>query len=272
MLAVAVQAQFAEVVVSSAARRGSAAAAPSDLVAATIERFHRELARDSSSWQIGLRTTIPRSVGLGGSSAIVIAALRALCTLHGVELAPAAMAALALSIEVDDLGIAAGLQDRVAQCHGGLTFMEFGVRPPRYEQLDPAALPPLLVAWLAGASEHSGAVHSALRARYEAGDRLVLDAIAALADAGRAARSAVLAGDASALRACTDVSFDLRAGMMELDPRHVELIRTARIAGAAANYTGSGGAVVCICENGVHREAVAMALRAGGCGVVAVDL
>lgn len=30
-----------------------------------------------------------------------------------------------LSVETDELGIAAGLQDRVIQCYGGLVFMDF---------------------------------------------------------------------------------------------------------------------------------------------------
>ena len=55
--------------------------------------------------------------------------------------------------------------------------------------------------------------------------------------------------------------------MMSLDPRHVEMVSVARAAGAAANYTGSGGAIVAVCRD-AHREAVARQLRSAGCGVV----
>ena len=75
------------------------------LLDATVARFHRDLAPDRVTTQARFATTIPRSVGLGGSSAIVIATLRALCELHRVTLTRDTMAALALSIEVDDLGI-----------------------------------------------------------------------------------------------------------------------------------------------------------------------
>ncbi len=52
-------------------------------------RFARELARGPrAATAVTWRTSIPRGVGLGGSSAIVIATLRALCELHGVALAP----------------------------------------------------------------------------------------------------------------------------------------------------------------------------------------
>src|SRR5882672_9551009 len=55
---------------------------PSDLVAATVARF-------GAPADVRWSTDIPLTVGLGGSSAIVIAVTRALCELHGVALEPA---------------------------------------------------------------------------------------------------------------------------------------------------------------------------------------
>ena len=55
---------------------------------------------DAGDAGLRLRTTIPREVGLGGSSAIVIAALRAL----GVDRPPDELARMALAVEVEDLG------------------------------------------------------------------------------------------------------------------------------------------------------------------------
>ena len=104
---------------------------PSQLVTATVARFASEYAAATrAATAVTWETTIPRAVGLGGSSAIVVATLRALCELWSVALEPMAMARLALAIEVEDLGIAAGLQDRLAQTHDGLTFMDFGSRSP----------------------------------------------------------------------------------------------------------------------------------------------
>jgi glucuronokinase len=199
-------------------------------------------------------TTVPRAVGLGGSSAIVVATLRALGELWSVALEPMAMAQLALSIEVEDLGIAAGLQDRIAQTHEGLTFMDFGADPPHARRLNTTALPPLLVAWRPDSGGHSGAVHAPLRDRYAQGDPAVLHAMGRLTDAGHGAARAIAAGDHDALRSCVDASFDARRSMLELDARHVEMIETARAAGAAANYAGSGGAIVAVCADPEHRD------------------
>jgi glucuronokinase len=240
------------------------------LTAATLARFAREFTVDTTQNRPVMGSTIPRSVGMGGSSAIVIATLRALCAAHRVTLAPDAMARLALSIEVDDLGIAAGMQDRLVQCHGGLVFMEFAGPRARAEPLDPARLPPLVVAWRAEHSESSGVVHSGLRERFDRGDPAVRDAMHQLGGLARRARAALISGAAGGFRAAVDATFDLRRELMALNPGHVELVELGRRAGAAVNYTGSGGAVICVCHDSGHREAVARALRDGGAQTVGV--
>jgi glucuronokinase len=263
VLAVTIPAFIAEVELVEAG--GASTGSPLELIDATLARFERDFGfrAEVARWQ----TSIPRSVGLGGSSAIVIATLRALCELHAVELAPDVMAELALSIERDDLGIAAGLQDRVAQCYGGLTFMEFG-EPHVYERLHPELLPPLLVAWRAHASSESGVIHNDLRTRHDGGEAAVRGAMHELAELARSARGALNHGDHEQLASCADASFDVRQRIMELDPRHVEMVRVARAAGAGVNYTGSGGAVVCVCEDSAHRLTVAQALEAADCETV----
>ena len=63
-------------------------------------------------------TNIPRQVGLAGSSAIVTAALRCLMDFYGVTAADVPrhrLPQLVLDVERQELGIQAGLQDRVVQ-------------------------------------------------------------------------------------------------------------------------------------------------------------
>ncbi len=208
-------------------------------------------------------TTVPEGVGLGGSSAIAIAVTRALCALHGHELDPEEIAALALAVEREDLGIAGGRQDQIAEAYGGLTMMDF--TRERHERLDPALLPPLVVAWRAECAESSGIAHADLRARFEHGDPVVLQCIGELTELAFGARDALAAGDREAFARAVDRTFDLRARIMPLDPCHVAMIDCARGAGAAANYTGSGGAIVAVCVDDEHQHAVLEALLAHGC-------
>ena len=242
---------------------------PSALVQATIRCFARELAPSALFTAVQWTTTIPRGVGLGGSSAIVIATTRALCEHCGVPVERDRLAEFALAVETD-LGIAAGLQDRVAQAYEGLTFMDFGEQPG-YERLPESLVPPLLIAWRTDAGQDSGPVHTGLRGRFEHGDRVIEAALHALATAARDARAAILASDYEWLGRCLDASFDARARMITLDPRHVEMIGVARGAGAAANYTGSGGAIVALSRDRQQRRAVSAALRSSGCEVIAIE-
>ena len=208
---------------------------------AEAERQGRGDVRDASV-EIRWRTTIPRQVGLAGSSAIVIATLRALAAYFELELAPVPLAHAALAAETEELGIAAGLQDRVCQAYGGLVAMDFASH--EYEPLAPELLPPLVLAWRADASEPSGVVHSDLRHRHAAGDAAVHDGMRELAQLAARARDALLCGDLATLHGCVDASFDVRRRIVALDPSHVRMVELLRAHGAAANYAGSGGAVV----------------------------
>jgi galactokinase/mevalonate kinase-like predicted kinase len=255
----------AEVEVEDAPKAGVRPEAGRALLDATLAAFSRHLgaARKSgpdSGLSFRWRTTIPREVGLGGSSAIVIAALRALCSLYDVSIPREELPGLALSVETEGLGIDAGLQDRVAQTYEGLTYMDFDPQAMEargrgsYEELDPARLPPLLVAYETAAAEASSRPHGDLRARYERGEPEIvgaMDEIAALANEGR---DCLMASDHQGLRQALDRNFEARKRLYPLNPRHVRLVELARSLGASANYAGSGGAIVAIPGEGTTAE------------------
>jgi glucuronokinase len=90
--------------------------------------------------------------------------------------------------------------------------------------------------------------------------------MAELATAACGARDALLARDPVGFARNVDRTFDLRARTLEFDPRCVRMIELARAAGAAANYTGSGGAIVAVCRDEQHAGEVAGALERIGCG------
>ncbi len=245
------------------------------LVPATLAVMHRHLGAAITPHVVEVRSTIPRSVGLAGSSAIVIATIRSMIAAHpGAPWAqtlidePALIASVALSAERDVLGISAGLQDRVVQTFGGTVAMEFGPAHTRlvgglvagtYRQLGP--LPSgLFVAYRPDAATDSGRVHAAV----DADEPVVRLAMSQAADAARAAATAIESGDVVGLGAAMDATFDQRASVMTLDPAHVEMIEMARASGASANYTGSGGAVIVLAPDDQARTE----LRALGCSIL----
>lgn len=239
---------------------------PSELVEATVQRFARDLDAGAARTAIRWRTSIPVGVGLAGSSALVITVIRALCGIYGRELVPGELAALALAVETEDLGVVAGLQDRVAQAYEGLTFMEFGT-PHVYERLDPELLPPLLIAWRADAGGHSGEIHAVLKERHRTGERLVHETMASLAEVARDARDALVRRELGRFVECLDRTFELRKRVLALDPRCLEMVELAHRHGASANYTGSGGAIVVASVESANLASAEHALSAAGCEV-----
>jgi glucuronokinase len=249
------------------------AADPADpLLAAALTVFARYTtpAREPPRVHMRFSTTIPERVGLAGSSAIVIAALRALASAHGAELPPERLAQLALEAETRELGIAAGPQDRVAQAYGGLVAMDFDpAHGPggSVEHLDTALLPPLFVAWRREPAAPSGEFHSELRSRHERGDPEVRAGMERLAGLAAGAVAALRRGDRDGFGRCMDASFETRRGMAELDPADVRMVELARQLGAAANFAGSGGAIVATLPAGLEPAELARAFDREGCAV-----
>src|SRR6478736_6342562 len=80
---------------------------------------------EDRNFTIEYDSNIPLRLGMGGSSAIITAALRALCAYYQVRIPAPVQANLALETETRELGVPAGLQDRVIQNYEGLVYMDF---------------------------------------------------------------------------------------------------------------------------------------------------
>jgi hypothetical protein len=150
-----------------------------------------------------------------------------------------------------------------------MDFARDGFRP-EVEELDPALLPPLLVAWDPRAAAPSGRTHAELRARAARDPAGVRAGMARLAGHARAARAALVAGDHRAFAAAVDASFDARAALVDHAPAHLAMIAAVRDAGGAANSTGSGGAVVGVVPDPERRGDVLAQLEDLGCGTLRV--
>src|SRR5207248_8262986 len=76
------------------------------------------------NFSVRYHSDIPRQVGLAGSSAIIVATLRCLMDFYEVPIPLEVQPSLALSVETEELGITAGLQDRVVQVYEGLDYLD----------------------------------------------------------------------------------------------------------------------------------------------------
>ena len=201
-------------------------------------------------------TNIPRQVGLGGSSAIITAAMRALMEFFEVDIPPYKLANVVLSAETEELGLTAGLQDRVVQAYEGLVYMDFDKQllerdgHGRYERLDPHLIPPVYIAYRRDLGEQSDKAHLTVRQRYELGDREVIDTLAEIARLAEEARQLLIDGRTSELARLIDRNFDLRARIFAIGGGNLDMVAAARSTGASCKFCGSGGSVVGTYEGG----------------------
>src|SRR5215472_12755421 len=185
-------------------------------------------------------SSIPQRLGMGGSSAIITAALRALCRYYGVQIPLPIQANLVLETETKELGVPAGLQDRVIQSYQGLVYMDFAKELierqgyGEYQKLDPALLPNIYVAYRTSLSEGTEVFHSNIRERWRMGDPVIVDAMRTWAGYAERGRQALMARDYETLNYLIDANFDLRAKIYRISAGNMEMIETARHAGATA--------------------------------------
>jgi glucuronokinase len=228
------------------------------LIKATIKRFveycqANRLTLHHRNFSIRYQTNIPRQVGLAGSSAVIVATLRCLMEFYGLEIPLAAQPTLVLSVERDELGIAAGLQDRVIQVHEGLVYMDFdpaqehlvgGLPCYRYEPLPLDLLPPLYVAYHDSLSEPTEVTHNDIRGRFNRGEEAVINAMKHFAQLAADGRQALLERDTKRLGELMDENFNTRRRIFKLAPWQVQMVEVARQCGASAKFAGSGGAII----------------------------
>jgi glucuronokinase len=252
------------------------------LVKATIKKFVEYCLRQGHTlhernFSIRYESAIPRQVGLAGSSAIIVATLRCLCDFYGITIPREIQPTLALSVETEELNIAAGLQDRVIQVYEGLVFMDFAPERMResngylhglYEPLDPALLPPVYIAYSTDVSEPTEVFHSDIRGRFNRGDPAVVRAMGKFASLAAQAREALLARDADQLRRLMNENFDTRRSIYQLPTGQVQMVELAREVGASAKFAGSGGAIVGTYRDEAMFQELQTRLGAIGCSVI----
>lgn len=225
------------------------------IIQALVVRFmdycrDRGIVLADRNFTIEYETTVPLRLGMGGSSAIITAALRALCRYFEVDIPLPVQANLVLETETKELGVGAGLQDRVIQAYEGVVYMDFSRELMEkhgygnYEPIDPTLLPNIYLAYRTSLSEGTEVFHNDIRERWRRGDEQVVNAMRTWAGYAERGRRALLERDFETLDTLIDANFDLRAQIYTIGRGNLEMIQTARKCGASANFAGSGGAIV----------------------------
>lgn len=230
------------------------------LIKAGIKKFveyceSNNIRLGNKNFTIRYRSSIPRQVGLGGSSAIITATMKALMQFYEVDIPQHILPTIILKAETEELSINAGLQDRVIQVYEGCVFMDFEQEHlqskgfGKYENIDPSLLPKFFLAYKVELGKVSGAVFNNIREKFEKGDPLVTGTLSELAEVAEYGKKTILKKDYNTLNKLIDQNFDLRCKIMNISDNNMEMVMTARKCGASAKFSGSGGAIIGMYED-----------------------
>lgn len=230
------------------------------LIKAAIKKFfeycnEKSIQIENKNFTIRYRSNIPRQVGLAGSSAIITAAMKALLKFYNVKVSKEVLPTLILDAEVEELGINAGLQDRVIQVYQGCVYMDFEQfflkkhHHGHYEVIDPSRLSNLYIAYKTELSKVSGTVLNDIRSRYDKGDGEVIQTLSEIGNLALKGREMIETGNLSELKQLMNLNFDLRSKIMNISQSNRELVETARSCGVSAKFAGSGGSIIGIYDN-----------------------
>ena len=208
--------------------------------------------RDGQPLSVRLTTysEAPAGSGLGSSSTLVVAMIKAFVEYLNLPLGEYEIARLAYQIERVDVGLAGGRQDQYSATFGGFNFMEFYagervvVNPLRIKNWILTELESSLVLYFTGVSRQSASIISEQRKNVEAKSQVSMDASFALKREAVTMKESILKGDFEAL------AESMRSGwkwkkQLALQVSNPEIDQTYEIAckaGAkAGKVSGAGG-------------------------------
>ena len=225
------------------------------LIKAGIKKFWEycethKIPLKNKNFTLRYSSDIPRQLGLGGSSAIITAAVKALMQFYSIDIPQEILPSLILNAELEELGINAGFMDRVIQVFEGCVYMDLDQKiidrkgHGLYEHLDPNMLPPLYLAYNPSLGKVSGKVLNDIRLGWERKDPFVIKTLARIAEIAAEGKKSLINKNYTLFFSLMNENFDLRSRIMKISAGNMEMIKTARSCGVSAKFAGSGGAII----------------------------
>jgi len=230
---------------------------PLKYVKAVYARMGTQL---KTGFNLTIHSDIPVSAGLSSSTALCIAAIKALGQLSGKELAVQEIAELSFEIERYDLDIECGRMDQYAIAFGGVTYIETG------DQASAMQLPldslPLVVADTEQKHD-TQALQKWLRDRIAQEDPALMEPLLKVVDLVESGKQAILEGDLEKLGLIMNHQ-QVQEQAMGTSTDRLELFcskaREAGAWGAKQMGAGGGGCMIALCSP-EHLQPVFEALK-----------
>ena len=193
---------------------------------------------------------VPPGSGLGSSSTMVVAMLKAFTELLGLPLGEYDVAHMAFEIERIDIGLSGGKQDQYAATFGGFNFMEFNaadhviVNPLRVKNWIISELETSLILYYTGVSRSSAAIIDEQARNVKSHDEKSINALLKLKDQALTMKEYLLKGDLEKFSESLDQSWEAKKmTAQKISNPEIDIIYDlAKQAGArAGKISGAGG-------------------------------
>lgn len=219
------------------------------------------------------RVDVPSGSGLGGSSTLVVAALKAYAEWLNYPLDDYDLAHTAYVIEREEAGLGGGRQDQYAAAFGGFNFMEFGgngrvlVNPLRIRERVSSELEASLLLFYTGASRASASIIAEQSKNVETHNTQAIEAMHQIKQEALRMKESLLRGDFSLLHEVLRASWDAKKRMAsQIVNEKIEMMYAKALEAGAycARVSGAGGGgFMMFLADPMRKDRVADALR--GC-------
>lgn len=235
------------------------------LISRAVEHFH------ATGIRIVTRSEAPRGSGLGGSSALAVALVRALSEFAGAPVEGEELILLVRDLETRLLGIPAGIQDYYPAVYGGLgtLHLEPG-RTARHPVRFPLAeLAESMIVHYTGVSHFSGTNNWEIYKRHLDGDSSVIRELGKICQAAIALEKALDALDLESAGAALDEEWSARRILVDgVSTTQIDkAIRAAKKAGAWGGKVcgaGGGGCIVFLAPKEARAAVIEAIAKTGG--------
>jgi D-glycero-alpha-D-manno-heptose-7-phosphate kinase len=217
------------------------------------------------------RVDVPSGSGLGGSSTLVVATLKAYAELLNYPIDDYDLAHTAWTIERKEAGLQGGSQDQYAAAFGGFNFMEFGgnnqvlVNPLRIRDSVVSELEASLLLFYTGASRDSSGIIAEQSNNVVTHNWRAIDAMHQIKEEALRMKEALLRGDFCLVHDVLRSSWDAKRRMASkiVNSRIETLYERALSAGAhCARISGAGGGgFMMFLADPMRKDRVANALK-----------
>ena len=248
------------------------------LVKGTYNRVMKDFGLKPVPFRIITWNDAPAGSGLGTSSTMVVAILKAFVEWKNLPLGDYEIARLAYEIERLDLGLSGGRQDQYAASFGGFNFLEFlpedrvVVNPLKVKRWVLDELEASMILYFTGASRSSAAIIDEQKRNASQGKTAALEAMHRIRESASEMKLAVLKGDVKLFAAILRQAWDDKQQMASSisNPMIQEAMDIAMAAGAKAGKVSGagGGGFIMFVVDPTDRHAVIEALGALGGRIV----